>query len=197
VKLLAANFSNAGHGVGEVGDVNGDGFDDVGVGAFLAKPNGKSGSAYVVFGSGAVGGPGAVKLSADGTTASFADVDGDLVTIKTSAGSFVQGDFTLVHSGKVRGSQLQQLDLRGAAHAAFAGANITISAVRGPKSGDGFVNVGALRPSLLPTSCHLPPDLESLEQHRTVWQTLFDNNQQFDCGTLFETLTHRRVVLLL
>ncbi len=42
---------NLGHSVSSAGDVNGDGFDDVIVGAFAADPNGDfSGSSYVVFG---------------------------------------------------------------------------------------------------------------------------------------------------
>ena len=41
----------SGHSVSTAGDVNGDGFDDLIVGAFGAAPNGKlSGSSYVVFG---------------------------------------------------------------------------------------------------------------------------------------------------
>ena len=42
----------AGYSVSSAGDVNGDGFDDVIVGAYSAEPNGfQSGAAYVVFGS--------------------------------------------------------------------------------------------------------------------------------------------------
>jgi len=42
---------HSGESVSTAGDVNGDGFDDVIVGAFLAGPNGdRSGSSYVVFG---------------------------------------------------------------------------------------------------------------------------------------------------
>ena len=40
-----------GSSVSNAGDVNGDGFDDVIVGAYFADPNGfYSGSSYVVFG---------------------------------------------------------------------------------------------------------------------------------------------------
>ena len=48
----AADF--AGESVSNAGDVNGDGFDDVIIGAFSADPNGEnsySGSSYVIFGS--------------------------------------------------------------------------------------------------------------------------------------------------
>ena len=46
-----AEFDRSGCSVSDAGDVNGDGFDDVIVGAFGADPNGfYSGSSYVVFG---------------------------------------------------------------------------------------------------------------------------------------------------
>ena len=46
-----ATYDGAGVSVSNAGDVNGDGFDDVLVGAPLADPNGRySGSSYVVFG---------------------------------------------------------------------------------------------------------------------------------------------------
>ena len=137
-KLLGPTSANAGHSVSSAGDLNGDGYADVMVGTIANK-------GYVVFGGGSgVPVPPQVNISVDLKTATFTDVDGDLVTVKTSAGGFVQGDFTLVRAGKVRGAQLQKLDLSGPTHDAFAGAKITISATRGPKGGDGFVNVGAL-----------------------------------------------------
>ena len=44
-------FGHSGNSVSSAGDVNGDGFDDLIVGAFRADPNGSaSGSSYVVFG---------------------------------------------------------------------------------------------------------------------------------------------------
>ena len=43
----------AGHSVSGAGDVNGDGFDDLIIGAYRAEPNGfRSGASYVVFGKG-------------------------------------------------------------------------------------------------------------------------------------------------
>jgi len=48
------SIDQAGYSVSEAGDVNGDGFDDIIIGAFLADPHGsQSGEAYIVFGAGA------------------------------------------------------------------------------------------------------------------------------------------------
>ncbi|MEA3209164.1 MAG: hypothetical protein QOE70_2221 [Chthoniobacter sp.] len=136
---LAAG-DETGASVSGAGDVNGDGRDDIIAGAFRAAAHGTfSGSAYLVFD--------AVSRTVnliDPKTATFTDVDGDLVTIKTSKGAFVADDFTVKLRGPFGGAQLQLLDLSGPAHAAFAGADLTITAVRGASGGDGFVNVGAL-----------------------------------------------------
>ncbi len=56
----------SGHCVSSAGDVNGDGVDDLIIGAFLADPNGvaNAGESYVVFGGAGVGTTGAVELAA-------------------------------------------------------------------------------------------------------------------------------------
>jgi len=56
----AAAGGLAGYSVSEAGDINGDGLDDLVIGAFSADPNGENnaGSSYVVFGG--LGGPGEV-----------------------------------------------------------------------------------------------------------------------------------------
>jgi hypothetical protein len=58
------NLDYSGRSVASAGDVNGDGFDDVIIGAFQADPNGvnRAGESYVVFGSGA-GFPAAMSLA--------------------------------------------------------------------------------------------------------------------------------------
>jgi Ca2+-binding RTX toxin-like protein len=60
----AAAFNLAGYSVSGAGDVNGDGLDDVIVGAFAATPNGAaSGTSYVVFGK------------SDGTAVELSDIE--------------------------------------------------------------------------------------------------------------------------
>ena len=76
IELSALNGSNgfvlrgidandfSGYCVSSAGDANGDGFDDVIIGAFRADPNGaSSGESYVVFGGQGVGGTGVIELS--------------------------------------------------------------------------------------------------------------------------------------
>jgi hypothetical protein len=80
-----------------------------------------------------------VTIAAGGKSASFTDVDGDLVTVAVSKGTLTAGLFITAASGL--GEQLQRLDLSAAA---FAGANVTISvrpAAVNP-TGDGLTDVG-------------------------------------------------------
>jgi hypothetical protein len=84
----------AGRAVNGLGDVNGDGFADFAIGAFLADPNGdRSGSAYVVFGKSA--------WSASSDLAALDGHDGfrldgirgiDLTGYSVTAGGDVNGD---------------------------------------------------------------------------------------------------------
>ncbi len=68
----AAAFDYAGRSVSEAGDVNGDGFDDLLVGALEADPNGnESGAAYVLFGGETVGSSGSVALGSLNGSAGF------------------------------------------------------------------------------------------------------------------------------
>jgi hypothetical protein len=80
----------------------------------------------------------AVTLSANGHSATFTDADGDLVTIKTTRGTYDGDEFTLMPVGAGGGSVLAQLHLGSG----FALADVTITARRGPTGGDGFANVG-------------------------------------------------------
>jgi len=64
-----AAYDQSGEAASTAGDVNGDGVDDLLIGAFGADPNGDfSGASYVVFGGAGVGSGGHLELSAlDGT----------------------------------------------------------------------------------------------------------------------------------
>jgi hypothetical protein len=80
-----------------------------------------------------------VTIANGGKTATFRDVDGDLVTVKTTVGAFEAGDFTGLTLGPNNQGQLQSLNL----DAGFAGSNISIVATR-TTTGDGFVNIGQI-----------------------------------------------------
>ncbi len=76
-----------------------------------------------------------------GKSVTFTDADGDLVTVKTTAGTFTGNEFRLIPAGgAIGGSVLGEVDLG----AGFKGAKVTISAKRGAVGGNGFANVGYL-----------------------------------------------------
>ncbi|MBP6366118.1 MAG: FG-GAP repeat protein [Nitrosomonas sp.] len=90
-----AVFDRSGWSVSNAGDVNGDGFDDVIVGASDADPNGdRSGSSYVVFGK-ASGFSATMELSSlDGSNGFRLDgvVEGDAAGNSVSTAGDVNGD---------------------------------------------------------------------------------------------------------
>ncbi len=79
-----------------------------------------------------------VAFAVNGKTATFTDVDGDFVTVKTTVGTLGLENFTGFETGTFRKGQLQTLTLG----AGFAGAAITITAKPGSVGGNGFVNIG-------------------------------------------------------
>lgn len=81
-------------------------------------------------------------ISSDGKTATYTDVDGDVVTVKRSAGTFLAGDFTIVPDALTGGGQLQSLTLTAAPNDVVV--NLAITAKPGPSGGNGFVNVGQI-----------------------------------------------------
>ena len=86
-----AAFDRSGTSVSCAGDVNGDGFDDIIIGAFAADPNGSnSGASYVVFGK-ASGFDATMELSAlDGTTGF--QISGELIDDRSGFSVSSAGD---------------------------------------------------------------------------------------------------------
>ncbi len=84
----------------------------------------------------------AVLISAvDPKTATYTDVDGDIVTMKVSKGTLTAGQFFTVAAGL--GEQLQLVDFSGGG-GIFDGANVVFT-VKKSATGDGLVNVGGIQ----------------------------------------------------
>jgi hypothetical protein len=131
--IEAANDGErVGSSVSGIGDINGDGFDDLIVGAPDAYSSESmfGGRAYVVFGP----------LRGLGNEASFLDSDGDLVTIHIEHGLLRPSDFTFANSeGAMPGGRtLNSLTLPDVT------TSITIHARQTAGQGDGFTSVGFL-----------------------------------------------------
>ncbi len=132
----------SGRSVSSAGDVNGDGFDDLLIGAYRADPNGNSraGETYVVFGGVGVGSSGVVELSglsgADGFVLSGVDA-GD------------QSGASVSSAGDVNADGVDDLlvgafgaDPGGETYVVFGGAGVGSSGVvelSGLNGADGFV----------------------------------------------------------
>jgi len=129
-----ANGDSTGFSVSGAGDVNGDGYDDVIVGA--PNANDSEGAAFVIYGgpSGVTVGPFALHLN-DGV-ATFTDVDGDLVTVKLKTQVQASSFDMLVKSLDGR-SQCLELTI---GHE-FEGSDLSIT-VKRANGGDGKVNIG-------------------------------------------------------
>lgn len=86
----------SGVAVSSAGDVNGDGFDDVLIGAWLASPNGvSSGESYVVFGGTDIGATGVFELSSLDGVSGFVirgDDAGDLSGSSVASAGDLNGD---------------------------------------------------------------------------------------------------------
>lgn len=145
-KIVGSATGDAGaFSVSGAGDLNHDGFDDLLFAAPGHTVGGKTdaGTTSIIYGS---NGGNQVSLSADGRTATYTDVDGDLVTIKVSKGVLAKDDFHLSGQNALGGSTLQMLDL--SSHTDLNLANLTITAkaqkLNGTLQGDGHANVGDL-----------------------------------------------------
>ncbi|MDB5540616.1 MAG: Ca2+-binding protein toxin-related [Devosia sp.] len=130
--LLSANIS-----VSTAGDPNADGFADL----LLGSP--VTGAAFVLYGS---SGGNTVKIGPTHKTATFTDVDGDLVTIRTTKGPLTANEFTLTGVNTLGGATLRLIDFQG--HSELNGTSLSITArpqiIGGVRHGDGLVNIGEL-----------------------------------------------------
>jgi hypothetical protein len=128
----------AGFAGSAAGDLNADGIDDLLLGA---AENGVAGSvpagegaAFILFGARPP-----IEFSKNFRTATFTDVDGDLITVKVSKGALSEADFEVSGTG-----QFLRLNLADDGQE-FAGTTIKITA-KTPRNGagDGKVHVGAI-----------------------------------------------------
>jgi hypothetical protein len=119
------------------GDINGDGIDDLVVGATFADSKGtEAGTTYVIFGAPAV--------QLNPSTVVVVEADGDAVTIKLAGGNLFPQDITRDADGNI--GTIDLTHLAGAAQAAGANQfNLTVTA-KTPFGGigDGFAKVGLL-----------------------------------------------------
>ncbi len=84
-----------------------------------------------------------LKIAPDGKTATWRDVDGDFVTLKSTKGILDAGDFTLNAEGTVGGEVLRLLDLSNdGAPAKGVGLTLTAKFDQTNNRGDGSVHVG-------------------------------------------------------
>lgn len=128
-----------GAAVSYAGDLNGDGYSDLVVGAPNADPNGnESGAAYVVYG-GPVGYQTAIDISADHKSATFFDTDGDKVTVKITKGDIANLDFDMVGKSILQG-KLLTLHVPQS----MAGTDLIITTKPTENGGDGQINFGFL-----------------------------------------------------
>ena len=130
---VAYDFS--GRSVSNAGDVNGDGFDDVIIGAYRADPNGNySGSSYVVFG----------KASRFDSTLNLSGLDGSNGFRLDGVATGDYSGFSVSNAGDVNGdgfdATLNLSSLDGSKGFRLDGAGLSVS-IAGDVNGDGIDDV--------------------------------------------------------
>ncbi len=158
-----ADMDFSGSSVHGVGDVNGDGRDDLIIGAPGSSNSGAGGgpdygASYIVFGVATNGGGGPVTISPNGKIATVIDVDGDQVSVKTTKGTFTAGMFDLRAEGL--GFQLEGLNLTDPL---MAKTNLTFKARPVAGAGNKLVNVGSITTAFDLGKVKLPGDLGQLD----------------------------------
>ncbi|MEO8350826.1 MAG: integrin alpha [Chthoniobacteraceae bacterium] len=144
--------SAAGSSVHAAGDVNGDGIDDIIVGAYAADGIGSgAGAAYVVFGTKDIKGdlpppPGTYIISANGKTATYTDLDGDTFLIKLGGGILSPEMIRLNAEGYIELIDLTGQGASGARGIADKSKPLKLSIVLTEKApgGDGLLDIGTI-----------------------------------------------------
>jgi hypothetical protein len=129
-----------GRTVSGAGDINGDGIDDLVVGAPFADSKGTdAGTSYVIFGAPAV--------QINPSTVVVVEADGDAVTIKLAGGNLFPQDITRDADGNI--GTIDLTHLAGAAHAVGAKPFNLIVTAKTPfgGTGNGLAKVGLLNAS--------------------------------------------------
>ncbi|MEH2369399.1 beta strand repeat-containing protein [Nostoc sp.] len=95
------DFNRSGNSVSNVGDINGDGFDDLIIGAFGASPNGQdsAGSSYVVFGS----------SSSFGASFNLLSLNGSNGFVINGIDVFDESGYSVSNAGDINGDSFDDL----------------------------------------------------------------------------------------
>lgn len=138
-KVTGFSGIGAGTSVSGAGDVDGDGFADIIVGAPYNNAGGANkGSAYLIKGFGTA----EVDVATSGKSATFTDWDGDIVTLKTTKGAFNASQFKLSSPNPLTGGS--HLVFADFVNSDLAGAAISFTSKVSSSGGDGLVNVGTI-----------------------------------------------------
>jgi hypothetical protein len=118
-----------------IGDINGDGFDDLAVQGQGLNDGPPGEQVSIVFGSD-------LKMSRDGLSASWTDIDGDLVTLKTTKFHLYYSQFHFAKQAS--GSPGRTLELFEFTIGNASGTDIIVTVKQNPEGGDGVVHLGRI-----------------------------------------------------
>ncbi|WP_293007000.1 hypothetical protein [Nitrosomonas sp.] len=112
-----ARYDYSGHSVSDAGDVNGDGFDDVIIGARSADPNGNgSGSSYVVFG----------KASGFDATMDLSGLDGSNGFRLDGGAKYDYSGYSVSSAGDVNGDGFDDVIIGARGASVFSGSSYVV-----------------------------------------------------------------------